>query len=299
MELRQLEYFIEVAKRQHYTQTSREIHVAQSALSRQISKLEAELGAPLFEREGRNVRLTRVGQMFLTRAENALGEIERGRREVRAFLDPEVGEVRIGFPHSLAIQLIPNLIAAFRRKHPKTRFSLRQGPAVEMTECIETGDLDLAFISPPPANAPTIAAKTLYTEELLAILPPEHPLAVKTSIRLRELADEPFILLRPGYTLRAISLKACREAGFTPRVAFEGEETDSVRGLVAAGLGVSLMPEIALAKKVAADLQPASIRVSEPKITREFCLIHDKQSELSPAALLFQEFVIDYFKKSW
>src|SRR5690625_3702495 len=109
MELRQLKYFIEVAKREHFIQTSREVHVAQSALSRQIAQLEKELGAALFEREGRNVRLTRAGKLFLVRAENALEELERGRREVRALLDPEMGEVRVGFPHSLALQLIPSL----------------------------------------------------------------------------------------------------------------------------------------------------------------------------------------------
>lgn len=296
MELRQLKYFIEVAKRQHYTQTAKELHVAQSALSRQISELERELGAALFERDGRNVRLTRVGELFLTRAENALGEIERARREIRTFLDPEVGEIRIGFPHSLAIQLIPNVIAAFRRHHPGTRFSLRQGPAVEVMEYVEKGELDLAFVSPPPQDAATFSSQTLFTEELLAIVPPEHPLAAKKSIHLKELADESFILLRSGYTLRTISWQACREAGFEPKVAFEGEETDTVRGLVAAGLGVSLMPMIALNKN-ASDLQPVPVHVSEPKVTRDFSVIHYRQSDLAPAARLFREFIIEYFKQ--
>lgn len=296
MELRQLEYFIEVAKREHFTQTAKELHVAQSALSRQIAQLEEELGAALFEREGRNVRLTRVGKLFLTRAENALGEIERGRREVRAFLDPEMGEVRIGFPHSLAIQLIPNLIASFRRRHPGTRFSLRQGPAVEVTDCIERGELDLALVSPPPRSTPFIASETLFTEELLAIVPPEHPLAVKKSIQLNELEDEPFILLKSGYTLRSISWEACRAAGFEPQIAFEGEETDTVRGLVAAGLGVSLLPEIALVER-ASELQPVSVKVTEPKITRKFSVIYNKQSELTPAARLFREFLIEVLRK--
>lgn len=297
MEFRQLKYFIEVAKRQHFIQTSREVHVAQSALSRQIAQLEKELGAALFEREGRNVRLTRVGKLFLTRAENALAEIEKGRQEIRTFLDPELGEIRIGFPHSLAIQLIPNIIAGFRREHPRTRFSLRQGPAAEMTEWVERGDLDLALVSPPPGKVPTLMSKKLFTEELLAIVPPEHPLATKKSIALKELENEAFILLRSGYSLRSISWNACRKAGFTPFIAFEGEETDTVRGLVAAGLGVSLMPEIALTEPHS-DLQPVPVRVSEPQITREFSVIHHKHSELPPAARLFQQYLVDYFKKT-
>lgn len=295
MEIRQLKYFIEVAKRQHFTQASKELHVAQSALSRQIARLETELGAPLFEREGRNVRLTRVGKLFLTRAENALGELERGRREIRAYLDPELGEVRVGFPQSLATHLIPNIIARFRRLHSGTRFTLRQGPAIEMTACVERGELDLALVSPPPRNAPALASKFLFTEELLAIVPPEHPLAAKKSIQLQELAEEPFIFHQVGYSLRTIGWEACRKAGFTPRIAFEGEETDTVRGLVAAGLGVSLMPKIALTEN-RTDLQPVPVRVTEPKVTRKFSVIRHRHSELPPAAHLFQEFLVEYFK---
>lgn len=296
MDIRQLRYFIEVAKRQHFIQTSREMHVAQSALSRQIAQLEKELGAALFEREGRNVRLTRVGKLFLTRAKNALAELERGKREIRAFLDPEMGEVRVGFPHSLAIRLIPNMIAGFRRRHPKTRFTLRQGPAAEVTEWIERGDLDLALVSPPPENEPSLLSEDLFEEELLAIVPPEHPLATRKSIQLKELSEDAFIFLRSGYSLRSISWKACRDAGFTPYIAFEGEETDTVRGLVAAGLGVSLMPEIALGENQT-DLRPVSVRVTEPKITRKFSVIRHKHSDLHPAAGLFKEFLIHYFKK--
>lgn len=295
MELRQLRYFAEVAKRQHFTHTARELHIAQSALSRQIARLEEELGTALFEREGRNVRLTRVGKLFLNRVQTALAELERGKREIQSFLDPELGEVRLGFPHSLAIRLIPTLIASFRREHSGTRFELRQGPAVEMIESVESGELDFALVSPRPKNEPTLVAKTLFKEELLAIVPPEHPLAVKKEIHLAELAGETFILFHPGYTLRSISLDACRKAGFIPRVAFEGGETDSIRGLVAAGLGVSLLPEIALIDD-GSGLQPVPVRVSEPHITREFCVITHRHRELTPTAQLFLNFLIEYFQ---
>lgn len=296
MELRQLQYFLEVARRQHFTQTAKELFVAQSALSRQIAQLEKELGAALFERDGRNVRLTRVGKLFLKRVENVFAELEHGKRDIRAYLDPELGEVRVGFPHSLAIRLIPKLIAKFRRTHPRTRFELRQGPAVDMIECVERGDLDLALVSPTPQSVPSLLTRKLFTEELLAIVPAEHRLAEKKSIHLRELADETFIMFQSGYTLRAITWEACRKAGFTPKIAFQGEETDSIRGLVAAGLGVSLLPEIALIDS-GPSLQPVPVRVFEPKITREFCIISLRQRELPPAAQLFQDFLLKNFKE--
>lgn len=295
MELSQLKYFLEVARRQHYTQTARDLHVAQSALSRQIAQLEEELGAALFEREGRNVRLTRVGKLFLARVESALAELERGKREVRSFIDPEQGEIRVGFPHSLAIQVFPSIMASFRREHPRTQFELRQGPAMEMMALVERGDLDLALISPPPLNKSMFSGETLFTEELLAIVPPEHRLAGRDSIALEELKDEYFILFHSGYTLRAIAWQACQEAGFTPRIAFEAEETDAIRGLVAAGLGVGLLPQVALVE-TGSELQPVPVRVSKPKITREFRVIHYRNRTLPPASLLFQDFLIKYFQ---
>src|SRR6476469_4128746 len=127
MELRQIEYFIEVAEREHMTEAAAVLHVAQSAVSRQIFNLEAELGLDLFLREGRKIKLTPIGKTFLDYMQQVVDVIDQAKRELAESLDPEKGTVRIGFPSSLAANVLPNVISAFRSKYPDVRFKLKQG----------------------------------------------------------------------------------------------------------------------------------------------------------------------------
>ena len=295
MELRQLYYFVKVARKQHVTRASEELHVAQSAVSRQIHQLEEELGVPLFAQKGRNVQLTPVGRMFLGRVEAILADLDRAVQEIREFLDPERGEVRIGFPHSLGISMLPTAIAAFRKEHPNVRFRLRQGTYSSLIRDVIQGDVDLAFVSPFPENHDRVVGELLLTEELYAVLPPQHPLAGRSEIRLDELRDEPFVMFSEMYSLRGIVLDACRKAGFVPNVGFEGEETDTIRSLVAAGMGVSLLPEMALVET--GPLMPAKVKLSEPRVTRTIGIVRRKGEKLPIAAEMFRRFTIDFCRK--
>lgn len=150
MELRQLQYFVKVARKQHVTQAAEELHVAQSAVSRQIHQLEEELGVQLFIQKGRNLQLTSVGRLFLDRVESILADLERAKSEIHEFLNPEAGEIRIGFPHSLGIYLLPTVVAEFRKDHPNVKFRLRQGTYNSLIRDVMKGEIDLAFISPFP-----------------------------------------------------------------------------------------------------------------------------------------------------
>lgn len=293
MELRQLFYFTKVAKKQHVTQAAEELHVAQSAVSRQIHQLEKELGVSLFVQKGRNLQLTPVGRMFLAKMEEILGDLDRAVQEVREFLDPELGEVRIGFPHSLGISLLPTVVAEFRKNHPGVKFRLRQGTYNSLIRFLDKGDIDLAFVSPFPETHDLVTGELLITEELYAVLPTHHPLAGCETIRLEQLKTDPFVMFSEAYSLRTIVLEACKKAGFVPEIGFEGEETDTIRGLVAAGMGVGLLPEMALME--VSPLEPAKVRVSEPKITRTIGLIRRKEEKLSPVAELFRSFLLGYF----
>jgi LysR family transcriptional activator of glutamate synthase operon len=297
MELRQLMYFVEVARREHVTEAAKRLHVAQSAISRQILNLEKELAVQLFIREGRNLRLTPVGKLFLERVERALLELERAKQEMKDFLDPETGEIRIGFPHSLAAYTLPMIVSAFRKEHPNVTFLLRENTVQQLIEDIKQGEINLALISPVPESHPDVYGHVLFTEELIAILPPNHPLALAKhqTIRLSQLKDDPFVVFRQGYTLRTIVINACKRAGFTPRIAFEGEETDTIRGLVAAGLGVGLLPAIALQEK--GPLFPAQARIKEPDVTRTVGFVTPKSRGLSPAEKAFQHFLYQLYKK--
>lgn len=293
MELRQLYYFVKVARKEHVTQAAEELHVAQSAVSRQIHQLEEELGVKLFVQKGRNLQLTPVGSLFLKRAEVILADIERAVIEIHEFIDPEKGEIRLGFPHSLGISLIPQVVAAFRKLHPNVKFRFKQGMYPSLIRDLVNGDIDLAFISPVPKEHEQVCGDVLLTEELYAIVPPGHPLSNEQSIKLRQLQDETFVLFSEGYSLRPIVWDACQGAGFEPKIGFEGEETDTIRGLVAAGMGVSLLPELALHHT--GPLQPVKVRISEPSVTRTIGLIHRSNEKLPLVATVFHNFLLRYF----
>ncbi|GIO30246.1 MULTISPECIES: LysR family transcriptional regulator [Paenibacillus] len=293
MELRQLQYFLKVAQKEHVTQASEELHVAQSAVSRQIHQLEEELGVQLFMQKGRNLQLTPVGQLFCKRVDSILKDLDRAVAEVHEFLDPEQGEIRIGFPHSLGIHLIPSVVAEFKRRYPNVKFRFKQGMFPSLIRDVISAEVDLAFISPFPEKHEQVEGEVMLTEELFAILPPNHPLAKEENIKLNQLKDDKFVLFSKGYSLRPIVWHACLEAGFTPKIAFEGEETDTIRGLVAAGMGVSILPEMALFQTN--PLQPARVRISEPKVTRTIGLIHRSDDKLPRVAQAFRSFLISYF----
>ncbi|MFD0674292.1 LysR family transcriptional regulator [Cohnella sp. GCM10027633] len=297
MELRQLQYFVQVARMQHVTKAAEELHVAQSAVSRQIHRLEEELGVRLFMQRGRNVQLTPVGQLFLRRAESVLADLDRAVTEIHEFLDPEVGEIRLGFPHSLGIQLVPQVVAAFRRLHPNVKFKFRQGMFPSLIRDVTEAEVDLAFISPYPDKSEQVTGEIILTEELFAILPANHRLAMEDSIQLSELKDDNFVLFSPGYSLRPIVTDACREAGFTPKIAFEGEETDTIRGLVAAGMGVSVLPELAMYKTSA--MMPAVVKISEPQVTRSIALIRRSGEKMPLVVQMFHTFLINFFKEQY
>ena len=294
MELRQLHYFVKVAQKEHVTQAAEELHVAQSAVSRQIHQLEEELGVKLFVQKGRNVQLTPVGHLFLKRAEVILADLEKAVVEIHEFLDPERGEIRLGFPHSLGISLIPQVVAAFRKLYPNVRFRFRQGMYPLLIRDLVQGDIDLAFISPFPKEHELVSGEVVLSEQLFAILPPNHPLAAEEEIELSQLSEETFVLFSEGYSLRPIVVDACKEAGFTPKIGFEGEETDTIRGLVAAGMGVSLLPEMAL--HYTGPLQAVKVPLSYPEVSRTIGLIHRTNEKLPLVANLFHKFLLGYFK---
>ncbi|MFC5470011.1 LysR family transcriptional regulator [Cohnella suwonensis] len=294
MELRQLQYFVQVARLQHVTKAAEELHVAQSAVSRQIHRLEEELGVRLFMQRGRNVQLTPVGQLFLRRAETVLGDLDRAVLEIHEFLDPEVGEIRLGFPHSLGIHLVPQVVAAFRKLHPNVKFRFRQGMYPSLIRDVVDAEVDIAFISPFPEKNGHVTGEIVLTEELFAILPDSHRLAKAESIKLSELKDETFVLFGSGYSLRPIVWDACKEAGFTPNIGFEGEESGTIRGLVAAGMGVSLLPEMAMFET--SSMMPAVVQISEPRVTRTIGLIRRSGEKLPLVVRMFHEFLIEFFK---
>ncbi|WP_066071826.1 LysR family transcriptional regulator [Neobacillus soli] len=293
MELRQIKYFIEVAKREHVTEAAHALHVAQSAVSRQIVNLEVELGVDLFIREGRNVKLTPIGIMFLEQMEQAIKLIDNAKREVEEFLDPEKGTIRIGFPSSLAAYTLPTAISAFRERYPFVKFQLNQGSYRYLIDGVVKGEFNLALLGPVPKKEKKIIGKTLFTENIVALLPHDHPLAHKRILNLSELRDDSFILFPDGFVLREIIVTACGQLGFQPQVSFEGEDIDAIKGLVSAGLGVTLIPEITLIDGL--PRSTVKIPITEPNVTRTVGVIIPSERELLPTEKLFNEFLSEFF----
>ncbi|MFE9658832.1 MULTISPECIES: LysR family transcriptional regulator [unclassified Streptomyces] len=258
-----LAYFAGVARTEHVTRAAQEMQVPQSTLSRAMVRLEQDLGVDLFARRGRTLALTPAGRTFLTSVERALDGIGRAAEEVRADTDPASGKVAFGFLHTLGTETVPGLIRAFRADHPRIRFSLVQNYGEAMLERLRAGELDLCLTSPVP-DAPDLAARRLDEQRLRLVVPDDHRLAGRRRIRLAEAADETFVTLEEGYGLRRITDDLCAAAGFRPRVAFEGEEAETLRGLVQAGLGVALLPPPTVARPGVVELT-----VTAPRAVRE------------------------------
>lgn len=236
-----LAQFAAVARHEHVTRAARELGVPQSTLSRAMVRLELDLGVTLFARQGRTVSLTPAGRGFLASVERALGEVERSAESVRADADPQSGRVAFGFLHTLGPETVPALLRAFRADHPRIRFQLVQNYGEAMLAGLRAGELDLCLTSPVP-DASDLVVRRLDEQPLRLVVPADHRLASRRRVRLAEASGELFVSLEAGYGLRRITDALCAEAGFTPRVAFEGEEAETLRGLVAAGLGVALLP---------------------------------------------------------
>ncbi|MGL5270390.1 MAG: LysR family transcriptional regulator [Selenomonadaceae bacterium] len=290
MELNQLEYFRALAHINHFTQAAESVSLSQPALSRSISKLEKELGVPLFNRIGKKIQLTAYGSAFLTHTERALQAIENGKQALADLAAPDQGVVHLSFLHSLGTYLIPMLLSNFKNQYPKIQFKLNQKNSARLTEQLVEGAIDLCLCS-TLMTTDTLGWVSLYSEELFIILPTSHPLANRRTLRLEEIAEEPFITFKPLYGLRLLSDQFFETASIRPKITFEGDEIMTVASLVAANLGVALIPKIPGLE----NLDLVFIPVSKPVCSRAIGLAWNTNKYLSPATRKFQQFVIDTF----
>ncbi|KIF68288.1 LysR family transcriptional regulator [Streptomyces sp. AcH 505] len=281
-----LAQFAAAARHEHVTRAAQELGVPQSTLSRALVRLEQDLGVGLFARKGRTVALTHAGRTFLAAVERALAEVERAAETVRADADPASGRVVFGFLHTMGSETVPALIRAFRADHPRVRFQLVQNYGEAMLEGLRAGTLDLCLTSPVP-DSPDLVGHRLDEQRLRLVVPDDHPLAARRRVRLAEAAEEAFVTLEPGYGLRRITDDLCAEAGFRPRVAFEGEEAETLRGLVAAGLGVALLPPPAVPRPGVVELT-----VTAPRAVREIGIAWLDGHEDTPPVAAFKRFLL-------
>lgn len=246
MELRHLRYFIAVAEELHFGRAAERLGISQPPLSQQIQALEEELGGRLFERNNRRVALTEVGRLFLGEARQVLEQADKALDLARRAQRGELGELRIGFTSSAPFtSSIPRSIFAFRQAYPDVHLQLQEMSSREVAEALLAERLQVGMIR--PLELPEgLQRRELFREPLVAVLRADHPLAAgsEAGISLVDLADEPFVFFPRafGTGLYAQLLEMARRAGFTPRIAQEAGEAMTIIGLVAAGLGVSVLP---------------------------------------------------------
>ncbi|MEV4599952.1 LysR family transcriptional regulator [Amycolatopsis sp. NPDC049253] len=268
------------------TRTAELLGVPQPTVSRRLAALAESLGAPLTVPDGRGIRLTRAAELLAEAAERALASVDAGARLAREEIEPESGRVVLGFLHLLGRSLVPSLLRGYRAQVPGARFTLVQGSRQEMVDRLAGGELDLALLAPVPDDV-VFETAVLATQPILLSVPAGHRLAGRRGVRMEELAEEEFVLLEPGYGLRRITDELCAAAGFSPRIAFEGQESDTVRGLVAAGLGVALLPHF----EPGAPAGVAEVPI-EPPVGRTIGLAWRRGEPVSRAVRVFREFVL-------
>jgi DNA-binding transcriptional LysR family regulator len=272
-----------LAQEEHVTRVAEVVGLPQPTVSRWLTAIGEELGAPVVEKVGRGVRLTRAGRLLADAAERSMAVLEAGWRQASEEVDPERGQVVVGFLHLLGRSLVPELVRGFREAHPHVRFRLVQNSRQAVLDQLARGDIDLALVAPPP-DEPEFTTALLHDQELVLAVPATHRLAGRAEVRPAELADDDFVVLEHGYGMRQITDDLCAAAGFTPRVTFEGQEIETLRGLVAAGLGVALLTR----SEVTATPDVVELPVT-PRVTRTFALAWRAAIPLPPAVTAFRD----------
>lgn len=231
--------FDAAAREGHITHAAERLGVPQSSVSRRIKSLEQMLGVPLFQQVGRGVALTTAGRDLHERTESMIRELDDAITTVRSHADPDSGVVRFGFPLTLGPVSVPSVLAEFHRIAPRIRLHLVQSHGQALAQMVREGRLDLAVMIPPPDDLP---ATVLGHQRLLLHVSETHRLAHRKRVDLGELSHEHFIAGPPTYHIRRELEECCTGAGFAPYIAFEISEFDTMRALVAQGLGIALLP---------------------------------------------------------
>ena len=245
MELHQLRYACAVADTGSFSRAAERCQVAQPSLSQQILKLEEDLGAKLFDRLGRSIRLTEAGRAFLPHARSVLQHLDEARSSVTAQHLDVRGSVTIGVIPTIAPYLMPGYTAGFAAEFPEAKLRIIEETTPVLVKGLRDLSMDLAILALPLRHK-DLELVPLRTEPVFPVLPKAHPRAKAESLQLKDLRGEPFVMLRDDHCFRDLSVAACTSARITPNIAFESGQFSSVLAMVGAGVGISLVPEMAV-----------------------------------------------------
>lgn len=289
MELLQLKYFQLVARLQHMTKAARELNVSQPSLSITISRIEEELGAPLFIRKGRNIVLNEYGKTFYNHVDTILNELENAKQEIKDLVGTQNKQISI---EATSASILTGILKEFMSANNGCSIRQSIGTMQEIESHLRTGELDFAITFPPISNQ-NIESILLIEEVLDLVVPITHRFANRKSIKLEEVSSDQFICMVKGTSFRELTDSLCHTAGFTPNVIFEGD-FQLMSELLLSGNGVSLVPKSFC--KAYSNPLIAFLEIESPICRRTVSLSYLKNKHLSEFAKAFKQFVIDYYK---
>lgn len=292
MELTTLRYFSTIGRTGHMTRAARELGVSQPALSAMLKKLEEEVGAQLLHRTGRGVELTEAGRMFLTHADDALRRAEAGVRAVRQLAGLEAGSIRVGGGATATTYLLPPVVSQIRRRHPALRFYVREGGSTAIAAAVVSGELDLGIITLPIAQGPgkaELLTLPLVEDELRLVLPPGHRLSGKRTFRWADIEGEPIIAFEAGAAVRILIDQASAAAGVSLNVVMELRSIESIKQMVAAGIGVGFVSRFAMRNEGGGGGTGEGLTCRDAKLSRELAIVRRADRIPSPAAGEFEK----------
>lgn len=284
MELHQLRYLLAVAKTGNFSRAAEQCHVSQPSLSQQIAKLEAELGERLFSRLKRSAVLTSAGEALVQRATRILAEVDAARRDVADASEQVRGKVNVGVLPTIAPYLLPRVLALSARECPAMEVRIHEATTAQLLASAAACEIDLAILSLPIDDA-RFVREPLFDDELLLAVPPRHPLTKKPRVRLSDLEGERFILMEEGHCLTDQALSFCRRNDLHPQIAFRSAQLETIQALVASGVGISLIPQLAVHAKRPG--QPTYLSLEKPRPTRTIGVLWRKEHHHSRAAREF------------
>jgi DNA-binding transcriptional LysR family regulator len=251
MELRQIRFFMAVAEERHFGRAAERMYIAQPALSQHVRRLESELGVQLFDRSGRQVRLTPAGEAFLDVARRVSGQVDEATSAARRAEAGETGSLGVGVHMPAAAPVLSVLLGHWSRLRPAVRARLTSGRTDELVDLVRRRELDVALVNGPVTDRSLTSALVLE-DHLVIVLPADHRLAREDAVTVRSLRNEPFVAIarRSSMTLHDRFIELCAGAGFSPEIALEVDDPDLLPMAVAGGLGVGLAASVSVAARV-------------------------------------------------
>ncbi|GFO69632.1 LysR family transcriptional regulator [Geomonas limicola] len=286
MDVRQLRYFLEVAKARNFTKAAETLHIAQPAVSMAIRKLEEELELTLFNRQDKKVSLTAEGEIFLPHAQRILDDLQAAEQEMGELRGLTKGEVRIGIPPMISAYFFPDIIRDFQRRYPELSLSVLGEGAGRIQKLIAQGELDMGVVAGEsfPEN---LEVRRFLREEIVVCVPLDHPFAQRSSVTLAEFIREPLVFYKEGYYIREFFLDVLKGTGAAPNIVFETNLFSLVKSLVRNGTGISIF----LRMVVSADQDLAAVSF-DPPLYLDLLIAWKKQVYLSRANRAFADFLL-------